>query len=67
MSVAVPAMDISFGLPAAAGHYLIRHDVSRQTIEDITVTMIIGSVEALKQKYDTALKPLLKKTAKKMG
>jgi AcrR family transcriptional regulator len=67
MSVAVPAMDISFGLPAAAGHYLIRHDVSRQTIEDITVTMIIGSVEALKQKYDTALKPLLKKTGKELG
>jgi AcrR family transcriptional regulator len=67
MSVAVPAMDISFGLPAAAGHYLIRHDVSRQTIEDITVAMIIGSVEALKQKYDTALKPLLKKTGKELG
>ncbi len=60
MSVALPAADISFGMPSAAGHYLTRHDVSRQTIEDITVTMIIGSVEALKQKYKTSLKPLIK-------
>jgi AcrR family transcriptional regulator len=62
MSVALPAADISFGMPAAAGHYLIRHDVSRQTIEDITVAMIIGSVEGLKRNYATALKPLVKST-----
>lgn len=62
MSVAQPAMDISFGMPSAAGHYLTRHDVSRQTIEDITVVMIIGSVEALRQKYNTSLKPLVKPT-----
>ncbi len=61
MSVALPALDISFGMPAAAGHYLTRHDVSRQTIEDITVTMIIGSIEALQQKYTTSLKPLIKR------
>lgn len=61
MSVALPAADISFGMPAAAGHYLIKNDVSRQTIEDITVAMIIGSVEGLKRNYDTALKPLVKK------
>ncbi|MEH6710380.1 MAG: helix-turn-helix domain-containing protein [Paraglaciecola polaris] len=46
---------------ATAGHYLIKHQANRQTIEDITVTMIIGSVEALKQKYETALKPLVRK------
>lgn len=61
MSVALPAVDISFGMPAAAGHYLTRHEVSRQTIEDITVTMMIGSIEALKRNYDTALKPLVRK------
>ncbi len=64
MSVALPAMDISFGMPAAAGHYLTRHDVSRQTIEDITVVMMIGSVEAISQKYSTSLKPLIKPSAK---
>ena len=62
MSVALPAIDISFGMPSAAGHYLTRHDVSRQTIEDITVTMIIGSIEAVKNKYETSLKPLVKPT-----
>jgi len=65
MSVALPAADISFGMPSAAGHYLIRHEVSRQTIEDITVAMIIGSVEALKQKYKTSLRPLVKPSSKK--
>lgn len=61
MSVAYPAIDISFGMPAAAGHYLTRHDVSRQTIEDITVAMMIGSIEAVSQKYKTSLKPLAKR------
>jgi len=60
ISVAQPAIDISFGMPSAAGHYLTRHDLSRQTIEDITVTMIIGSIEALRKKYNSSLKPLIK-------
>ncbi len=54
--LAVPVIDISFGLPAAAGHYLTRHDISRQTIEDITVTMILGSIAAIKDRYATSLK-----------
>ncbi len=58
MSIAVPAVDISFGMPAAAGHYLTRHDVSRQTIEDITVVMILGTFKSLVDKYDVSLKPL---------
>jgi AcrR family transcriptional regulator len=60
IEIALPAVDISFGMPAAAGHYLIRNDVSRQTIEDITVAMLIGSVEALARTYKTSFK-LLKK------
>lgn len=58
MSIAVPAVDISFGMPAAAGHYLTRHDVSRQTVEDITVVMILGTFESLVDKYNVSLKPL---------
>lgn len=65
MRVAYPAADISFGMPAAAGHYLIRHDVNRQTIEDITVAMIIGSVDGVKKNYETALKPLVREINKK--
>jgi AcrR family transcriptional regulator len=60
MSIALPAVDISFGMPAAAGNYLIHNDVSRQTIEDITVTMIIGSIEALSNNYKRSFKPLKK-------
>ncbi len=61
MNVALPAVDISFGMPAAAGHYLIRHDVSRQTIEDITVAMIIGSINGLMGSYKMSFKPLKKR------
>lgn len=58
MKIALIAIDISFGIPAAAGHYLTRHDVSRQTVEDITVAMMIGSIGGLKRNYETALKPI---------
>lgn len=61
MEIALPAVDISFGMPAAAGHYLIRNDVNRQTVEDITVAMIIGSIEALSKRYATSFRPLKKK------
>ncbi len=61
MEIALPAVDISFGMPAAAGHYLIRNEVNRQTIEDITVAMIIGSIEALAKRYQVSFKPIKKK------
>ncbi|MFT6045319.1 MAG: AcrR family transcriptional regulator [Arenicella sp.] len=65
MNIALPAIDISFGMPAAAGHYLTRHQLSRQTIEDITVAMMVGSIEGLRRNYETALKPLIKKKNKR--
>lgn len=61
LEIALPAVDISFGMPAAAGHYLIKHNASRQTIEDITVAMILGSIEALSKSYKTSFKLLKKK------
>ena len=64
IETAIPVVDISFGMPAAAGNYLIHHHANRQTIEDITVAMIVGSVEAIKQKYDTSLKPLVRRQPK---
>lgn len=65
MDIALPAVDVSLGMPAAAGNYLTRHDISRQTLEDITVTMIVGSVEAMLQKYNMSLKPLVRRQYKK--
>ncbi len=46
--VAVAATEISFGLPAAAGEFLVRSGMDRQMIEDITVSMILGSVNGLR-------------------
>jgi TetR/AcrR family transcriptional regulator, fatty acid biosynthesis regulator len=46
--IARAATDISFGLPASAGSYLHRHDLDLQTLEDITVSMIVGSVMQVK-------------------
>jgi AcrR family transcriptional regulator len=58
MELAIPASAISFGLPVAAGDYLDSEDADRRTIEDLTVTMIIGSVEALQKNYMTSHKTL---------
>ena len=53
--IAQAAIDISFGLPASAGIYLLRdksrHSMSWQQVEDITVTMIMGAIVALKNDY----------------
>ena len=58
MELAIPASSISFGLPIAAGDYLDSKDADFQTIEDLTVTMIIGCIEALQKSYTTMHKPL---------
>jgi AcrR family transcriptional regulator len=43
--------DISFGVPSAAGAYLLHHDVDIDDLEDITVAMIIGSVNGVRTDY----------------
>jgi TetR/AcrR family transcriptional regulator, fatty acid biosynthesis regulator len=52
------ATDISFGLPASAGSYLRRHDLDLKTIEDLTVTMIIGTIMNVKNEYVARKQPL---------
>jgi AcrR family transcriptional regulator len=49
--VAHAATEISFGLPATAGAYLLRRTMSRQALEDMTVTMILGSILTLQREY----------------
>ena len=61
--IARAATDISFGLPASAGSYLHRHDLDLQTLEDITVTMILGAVTSLKTEYVGKHKPLMRAIA----
>ncbi len=60
MEIARPVVDISYGLPAAAGHYITHHEHSLQMIEDITVAMIIGSLTEIKDRYPILLQPLAK-------
>lgn len=45
--------DISFGLPASAGEYLLRGEMSREEVEDLTVSMIIGTFVAARNDYQT--------------
>ncbi|OYQ29365.1 TetR family transcriptional regulator [Sandarakinorhabdus cyanobacteriorum] len=47
--IARAATDISFGLPAAAGAYLLQRRLSRDVLEDLTVTMILGTLNELKR------------------
>ena len=56
--IARAATDISFGLPASAGSYLRRHDLPLKTIEDLTVTMIIGTILNVKNEYMARKQPL---------
>lgn len=56
--VARAATDISFGLPATAGAYLHRHAMTRKELEDLTVTMILGAVTALKTEHMSRRQPL---------
>ncbi len=65
MDLAIPASSISFGLPVAAGDYLDSKDVDLKIIEDVTVSMIIGSIEALQKNYTTMLKPISRKPIRK--
>jgi len=58
MSIVLPATDISFGLPDAAGNYLDRTKADRQLIEDITVAMIQASMKTLKDNYESSFKPI---------
>lgn len=56
--VARAATDISFGLPAAAGVYLLHRKMTREALEDLTVTMILGTLAELEREYLVRLKPI---------
>jgi hypothetical protein len=60
MSLAIPTVDISVGLPEAAGQCLNRKVTDKKTIEDLTVAMILASIQAIKDGYDLKLKPIPK-------
>jgi len=45
------ATEVSFGLPASAGEYLLRRELDLQSLEDLTVSMIIGSIVSARNDY----------------
>lgn len=49
--IARAATDISFGLPASAGSYLHRHELDAKTLEDLTVTMVLGTFHDLERQF----------------
>ena len=51
MDIARAVTDISFGLPAAAGDYLLRSEIEREVIEELTVSMIIGTMSSVRFDY----------------
>ncbi|QTD57456.1 TetR/AcrR family transcriptional regulator [Parasphingorhabdus cellanae] len=59
-TLAKTVIDISFGLPATAGAHFLRSDESRQEIEDITVTMILGSLNAIENDFAKRQRPLIR-------
>jgi AcrR family transcriptional regulator len=56
--IARAATDISFGLPAAAGAYLLQRKLSREALEDLTVTMILGTLTEIKREHTNRHQPI---------
>lgn len=51
IEIARVATEISFGLPAAAGARLLHGTMTRDALEDMTVTMILGCIIELKRDH----------------
>ena len=51
IELARAATDISYGIPASAGEYLLRREMDRDALEDLTVSMIIGSIVMARNDY----------------
>ena len=56
--IASTITDISFGIPAAAGDYLLRSDDELEKIEKLTVSMILGSIMMVRNDHFTRSKVL---------
>lgn len=53
IDLAEAVTDISFGLPASAGAYLLKRKLDLKTVEDITVSMILGTLLQVRNDYMT--------------
>ncbi len=57
-SIVVPAMDISYGIPDAAGRYLADKAADRVVVEEITVTMLLACIDAIRKSYDVKFRTI---------
>ena len=53
MDWAIAATEVSYGLPASAGECLLRGEMDRDALEDLTVAMIVGAVLKARNDYLT--------------
>lgn len=53
LELARAVTDISFGIPASAGAYLLRSEMDREELEELAVSMIIGTYTAARFDYFT--------------
>ncbi len=60
LDIARAATDISFGLPAAAGVYLQRRQMSLAALEDLTCTMILGTLNEIKREHSNSRQAIRK-------
>jgi len=58
VDLASAATEISFGIPSAAGAFLLGSGLSRQQVEDLSVTMIIGTFRNVRNDYATSQREL---------
>ncbi len=56
--IARATIDISFGLPAAAGEFLLRGEMEKQEVEDLAVSMIIGTFLRVRNDYVSKVQTL---------
>lgn len=58
MDFAIAATEVSYGLPASAGEFLLRDEMDRDALEDLTVSMIVGAVLKARNDYLAKNRPL---------
>ena len=51
LDVAAAATEVSYGIPASAGELLLRGQMNRDELEDLTVSMILGAVFKARNDY----------------
>lgn len=58
METAHAVTHLSFGVPVAAGSYLLHQNADIDELEDITVSMIIGTINGARDEYMIRKRPL---------